>query len=73
MKHMRLRKMACVAIGHKLVSGRTFLAEGISIDLKWKACRRCFEWFPEGGSEQVEHEIEQAIVKRRETDEPEGL
>jgi hypothetical protein len=57
----RLRSTICVAVGHKLVSGRTFLAEGHSIDLKWKACRRCGRWFPEGGFEQVEHEIEAAV------------
>jgi len=59
--NQKLRRLACIAIGHKLVSGRTFLAGKHAIDLKWKACRRCGRWFPEGGFEQVEFEIEQAM------------
>lgn len=64
MQFEKLRRLACVAMGHKFVSGRCFLAEGEALDLKWKACRRCQMFFPEGGFEQIEHELEVAKAER---------
>jgi len=54
----RIRRMICVALGHQIISGRGFVYGDESFDLKWNACRRCFMWMPEGGVEQLEHEIE---------------
>jgi hypothetical protein len=52
----------CAIAGHLWVTGRCFLADGEPIDLKWKACRRCQHWEPEGGVEQIEAEL--AAVRR---------
>ena len=52
----RIKKVICVAIGHEIVSGRGMLYRDVGVDLKWKACLRCGQFWPEGGPIQVQTE-----------------
>lgn len=62
----KIRQAICVLTGHEIVSGRGMLYRDASIDLKWKACLRCNQFWPEGGTIQVQEEY---IALRREQQE----
>ena len=60
----RIKQLICVTVGHEIVSGRIMLYRDEAIDLKWKACLRCGQFWPEGGPIQVQAEYK-AIVDDR--------